>query len=39
VYNNMEDEHLHADYILGGVPSQFTVARTDGHARWFEWLL
>lgn len=39
VYNNMEDEHLHADYILEGVPSQFTVARTDGHARWFEWLL
>ncbi|MFB4331721.1 DUF2332 domain-containing protein [Paenibacillus sp. CR_12] len=39
VYNNMQDEDLHAEYILGGVPSKFTAARTDGHARWFEWLL
>lgn len=39
VYNNMQDGDLHADYILGGVRSEFTVARTDGHARWFQWLL
>lgn len=39
VYNNMWDGDLHADYILGGVLSEYTIARTDGHARWFEWLL
>lgn len=39
VYNNMWDGDLHADYMLGGERSEYTIARTDGHARWFEWLL
>ncbi|MFH0070887.1 DUF2332 domain-containing protein [Peribacillus sp. NPDC056705] len=38
VYNNMWDGDLHIDYYAGGKSSGQTVARTDGHARWFEWL-
>lgn len=38
IYNNMWDGDLHVDFILGGLLTERTVARTDGHARWFEWL-
>ncbi len=39
IYNNMWDRDLHLDcYINGKLQSQ-VAAKTDGHARWFEWKL
>lgn len=38
VYNNMWDGDLHADLIVGGISSEQTILRADGHGRWFEWL-
>ncbi len=39
IYNNMWDRDLHLDsYINGKLQSQ-VAAKTDGHARWFEWEL
>lgn len=39
LYNNIQDQFLHLDYYLEGMESQNTIAATDGHGRWFEWLL
>jgi hypothetical protein len=39
LYNNMWDGDLHLDYIVGGQEYKNTIAKTDGHGRWFEWLL
>ncbi|AOV07746.1 DUF2332 domain-containing protein [Sporosarcina ureilytica] len=39
IYNNIYDGHLHLDYILDGMMHQHTIAETDGHGRWFKWLL
>ena len=39
IYNNIQDKYLHLDYYFDGVESRNTIAETDGHGRWFEWLL
>lgn len=39
LYNNMWDLNLHLDYYLKGVEHAETIAKTDGHGRWFQWLL
>ena len=39
LYNNMWDGDLHLDYFLEGRQFKNTIAKTDGHGRWFEWLL
>lgn len=39
IYNNIQDRYLHLDYYLDGMESHNTIAETDGHGRWFEWLL
>ncbi|GGN56151.1 DUF2332 domain-containing protein [Oceanobacillus indicireducens] len=39
IYNNIQDKYLHLDYYLDGVEYRNTIAKTDGHGRWFEWLL
>ncbi len=38
LYNNMLDGFLHLDILGVDQPSRETVAKTDGHARWFEWM-
>jgi hypothetical protein len=38
VHNNMQDGFLHLDMLGGDQPSTEKVAKTDGHARWFEWM-
>ena len=37
LYNNMGDPFLHLDSFGGDEESQEVLAKTDGHARWFEW--
>jgi hypothetical protein len=39
LYNNMWDVDLHLDYYMGGKEYKNTVAKTDGHGRWFQWML
>lgn len=39
LYNNMWDLDLHLDYYIDGKKHQKTLAKTDGHGRWFQWLL
>lgn len=39
IYNNMWDFDLHLDYFIGGKEYKNTVAKTDGHGRWFQWML
>ncbi|KZZ84546.1 DUF2332 domain-containing protein [Bacillus sp. SJS] len=39
LYNNIEDRFLHLDYWLDGKEYTQTIAETDGHGRWFKWLL
>lgn len=40
LYNNMWDMgQLHLDYYLGGKEYNETLAETDGHGRWFKWIL
>lgn len=39
IYNNIQDKYLHLDYYLNGVEHKQTIAETDGHGRWFKWLL
>jgi hypothetical protein len=39
LYNNIQDSYLHLDYYLNGKESLITIAETEGHGRWFKWLL
>ncbi|AZB42266.1 DUF2332 domain-containing protein [Bacillus sp. FJAT-42376] len=39
IYNNIEDRDLHLDYTGNGVEDHHKVAETDGHGRWFKWLM
>ncbi|WP_053219291.1 DUF2332 domain-containing protein [Virgibacillus senegalensis] len=39
LYNNMQDRLLHLDRMTEGKSYRRTIGRTDGHGRWFEWLL
>lgn len=39
LYNNMWDLDLHLDYHINGQQYKRTLAKTDGHGRWFEWIL
>lgn len=39
IYNNIQDRNLHLDYYLNGVEHKQTIAETDGHGRWFKWLV
>lgn len=39
IYNNVQDQLLHLDFIIDGRKSEFVLAETDGHGRWFNWLL
>lgn len=39
IYNNVQDKLLHLDFIIDGRKSEFVLAETDGHGRWFNWLL
>ncbi|MCT4778419.1 MULTISPECIES: DUF2332 domain-containing protein [Exiguobacterium] len=39
IYNNVQDKLLHLDFITDGRKSEFVLAETDGHGRWFNWLL
>lgn len=39
LYNNIQDKNLHLDEYVNGVKREQTIAETDGHARWFRWLL
>lgn len=39
LYNNIQDKDLHLDEYVNGVKSEHTIAETDGHGRWFKWLL
>lgn len=38
LYNNMQDSLLRLDILGVNQPSREIIARTDGHARWFEWM-
>jgi hypothetical protein len=38
LYNNMQDSLLRLDILGVDQPSREIVAKTDGHARWFEWM-
>ncbi|WP_251137352.1 DUF2332 family protein [Exiguobacterium sp. s150] len=37
--NNIQDKDLHLDEYVNGVKREQTIAETDGHGRWFRWLL
>jgi hypothetical protein len=39
LYNNMWDTKLHLDYFMNGKEYNEIIAETDGHARWFHWML
>ena len=39
LYNNMWDLDLHLDYFIDGKEQRETLAKTDGHGRWFHWRL
>ncbi len=38
IYNNIQDQYLHLDFFENGMESNETIAKTDGHGRWFKWL-
>ncbi|GAK00764.1 LOW QUALITY PROTEIN: hypothetical protein JCM19055_3878 [Geomicrobium sp. JCM 19055] len=39
VYNNMRDSKLRIDSYIDGTKETHVIGETDGHGRWFEWLL
>lgn len=39
IYNHMKDENLHMDVYENGRIEPHTIGATDGHGRWFDWLL
>ncbi|MEH7884348.1 DUF2332 domain-containing protein [Bacillus sp. JJ1609] len=39
LYNNIQDRDLHLDYYLNGKESLNKIAETEGHGRWFTWLM
>lgn len=39
LYNNIQDRDLHLDSFVNGIETNETLAETDGHGRWFRWLL
>lgn len=39
LYNQMWDGDLHLDGYVDGVERRQTLAETDGHGRWFRWLM
>nr|WP_240731340.1 DUF2332 family protein [Exiguobacterium mexicanum] len=39
LYNHIQDKDLHLDEYVNGVRREQTIAETDGHGRWFKWLL
>ncbi|MGN1400099.1 MAG: DUF2332 domain-containing protein [Bacillus sp. (in: firmicutes)] len=39
LYNNVKDRYLRLDSYMSGVHRHELLAETDGHGRWFEWLL
>lgn len=39
IYNNIQDRYLHLDFYMNGLEHKHTIAETDGHGRWFKWLL
>lgn len=39
LYNHIEDKDLHLGEYVNGVKREQTIAETDGHGRWFKWLL
>ncbi|CDQ20289.1 hypothetical protein SAMN05192559_11422 [Halobacillus karajensis] len=39
LYNQMEDRKLHMDLYRDGKVEKRTIGETDGHGRWFDWLL
>lgn len=39
IYNNIQDKYLHLDSYVDGVENKETIAETDGHGRWFRWLI
>jgi hypothetical protein len=39
IYNNIQDRDLHLDFYLNGVEHKQTIAETEGHGKWFKWLL
>lgn len=39
LYNNVQDRYLHLDLYRDGALQEQTIAETDGHGRWFKWLL
>ncbi|GAF15276.1 LOW QUALITY PROTEIN: hypothetical protein JCM19046_4399 [Bacillus sp. JCM 19046] len=38
IYNNMTDPYLHGDAIINGTERKQTLAVTEGHGKWVEWL-
>lgn len=38
LYNNLHDAHLRLQVYRGGILTRETLANTDGHGRWLEWL-
>lgn len=38
IYNNIDDSFLHLDAIIAGVETKQTLAVTEGHGKWVEWL-
>lgn len=40
LYNNISDlGKLHLDYFINGVEFNEIIAETDGHGRWFDWIV
>ncbi len=39
IYNNIWDGALHLDSFINGKETHERIAKTDGHGKWFEWLL
>lgn len=39
IYNNMFDSELHVDTFIDQNKQSYTIGKTDGHGRWFEWNL
>ncbi|MGG0658564.1 DUF2332 domain-containing protein [Rummeliibacillus pycnus] len=39
IYNNIQDRFLHLDSYVNGVAHKQTIAETEGHGRWFKWLI
>lgn len=39
LYNNIQDRDLHLDSYLNGKESLNKIAETEGHGRWFKWLM